>query len=331
MIDIDCFVDLPSEPHGSMPRASILGEQSPSRHHHHQKEIEIVRPLNKAKFSVYLATYKNSQERFAVKVFPIKEEAAQIYFKNEIRFSVLEHPNVVRTIEIQPDIHVCYGETSKRVSCIVTEFAPFGDAFQFISKHHKNLSENFLRTFFRDLIEGLEYIHSQKVAHLDLKLENMLVGEDCRVKIADFDLSCHFRDTHLKTKGSRCFRAPEMISQKCKDPCAADIYSAGIVLFVMKCGGVLPHTEEMLLKDINLYKLLYNNNPEFWRMHCLIQKKAPSFFSDEFKELFIGMTEIDATERFTIADIKDSAWYNGPTLSNKEMKDSVKNLPSSSN
>jgi serine/threonine protein kinase len=329
MIDIDFYVDFPSEPHGSVPRVSILGEQSPSRRNHYQREIEILKPLNKAKFSVYLAAYKNSQEHFAAKVFPLEEESAQVYFKNEIRFSALEHPNVVRTIEIHPDILVSHGDTSKRVSCILTEFAPFGDSFQFISKHHKNLSETFLRTFFRDLIEGLEYIHSQNVAHLDLKLENMLVGEDCRLKIADFDLSCHIRDNQVKTKGSRCFRAPEMINQKCRDPSAADIYSAGIILFVMKCGGILPHTEEMLLKDINLYKLLYSNNPEFWRMHCMIQKKAPSFFTPEFKELFLGMTEIDDTERFTIADIKNSAWYNGSTLSNKEMKDYIKNLPSS--
>ena len=120
MIDFDFYIDLPSEPHGYMPRGSILGEQSPSRHNHYQKEIEIIKPLGKAKFSVYLGKYTNSQERFAVKVFPIEEESAQAYFKNEIRFSALDHPNVVRIIEAQPDIQVCFEDNLKRVSCLLT-------------------------------------------------------------------------------------------------------------------------------------------------------------------------------------------------------------------
>jgi len=331
MTEADIWIEMPSEPQICLPRTSVLGDQSPSKYYYQKttnqsEEVEIVRLLNKAKFPVYLATYKNSH--YAMKVFPIEEDSAKAYFKNEIRFSYLNHPNVIHTISIQQDKQVSYRETPKRISFILTEFAPLGDLFQFTSKYHQKLCETFIRTFFRDLIEGLQYIHSQGIAHLDLKLENLLVGEDSKLKIADFDLACSLRDTELKTKGSRCFRAPEMVNLKCKSPAAADIYSAGIILFVLKCGGILPHTEEMLLKDVNLYKLLNNNNGEFWKMHCMIQKKAPSFFSDDFKELFNGMTKIDPKERFTIVDIKKSTWYNGPIFSNREMKNFIQKLTS---
>jgi len=331
MTEADICIEMPSEPQVCVPRSSVLGDQSPSKYSYTQatnqsNEVEIVRLLNKAKFSVYLATYKNSQ--CAMKIFPVEEEKAQTYFKNEIRFSYLNHPNIIHTISIQQEKQVCFREATKRISFILTEFAPLGDLFQFTSKYHQKLCETFVRTFFRDLIEGLQYIHNQDIAHLDLKLENLLVGEDSKLKIADFDLACSLRDTELKTKGSRCFRAPEMVNLKCKSPAAADIYSAGIILFVLKSGGILPHTEEMLLKDVNLYKILYNNNSEFWKTHCIIQKKAPSYFSDDFKVLFNGMTKIDSKERFTIADIKQSAWYSGPIFSNREMKNYIQKLTS---
>ena len=72
------------------------------------------------------------------------------------------------------------------------------------------------RTYFRQLIDGLEYLHSQGVRHLDLKLENLLIGDDYQLKIIDFDLSYMSGDTQILTRGSKFYRAPELRASQCR-------------------------------------------------------------------------------------------------------------------
>ena len=170
------------------------------------------------------------------------------------------------------------------------------------------------------MIEGLEYIHSFNVAHLDIKLENLLVGRDYQLKIADFDLSYQAGDTRILTRGSKYYRAPELRMEKCRDGYAADIYSAAIVLFAMKCGGVVPLGEGELNQGVDYVKLLRDDPEEFFRKHCYIQQKSSSFFDVDFKSLFVAMTKSNPDKRANIQDIKSSRWYKGSVYSYEELK-----------
>jgi len=87
---------------------------------------------------------------------------------------------------------------------------------------------------------------------LDLKLENLLIGADFRVKIADFDQSYKKGDMFLMGSGTSDYRSPEL-SNKADDfdPFAADIYSAGILLFFMALGR-LPYREDEITEGIDL-------------------------------------------------------------------------------
>jgi len=69
------------------------------------------------------------------------------------------------------------------------------------------------RTFFHQLIDGIEYLHSQNLAHMDLKLENLVLGDDFKLKIIDFDLAISLTDEkndQYGGAGTKNYRAPEV-------------------------------------------------------------------------------------------------------------------------
>ena len=283
------------------------------------EDLIIQSKISKAKFPVYLVQSSSSGAHFAMKVFPYLNGGPNPRFLNEIRFSRLSHSNIVSTVDHQEEEGTFGKDQMTQVSYILMEYAPYGDFFDFVMSLENEMEEKLIRTYFHQLIEGLEYLHTSGIAHLDLKLENLLIGKNFTLKIADFDLAHLLRDNKVKTKGTKHYRAPELMNQNCEDPQAADIYSAGIILFVMKCGGVLPHLEDQLYRGINLSELLYENPEEFWEKHCKIQKKSQSFFEKSFRSLFISMTRPDVIERATIFEVKNSKWYNGPVYSEEEL------------
>lgn len=93
------------------------------------------------------------------------------------------------------------------------------------------------RTLFRQLIEGMDYLHSNGISHLDIKLDNLVLSDDGLLKIIDFDAS-HQKDSGKKiiSRGTKVYRAPEIRSSECENGFAADIYSCGILLFCFVMG-----------------------------------------------------------------------------------------------
>jgi len=261
-----------------------------------------------------------------MKIFNYKGEKPHPYFRNEIRFASLKHPNIIDMVYCENEKDTLYKGELKKVSYILMEYAPHGDFFDFVVKHKHCLDDKLVRTYFRQLIDGLEYLHRNGVSHLDIKLENLLIGKDYMLKIADFDLSHYESDFKIISKGTKFYRAPEVMQANCGNTKAADIYSAGIVLFTLKTRGLLPHSEGSLVAGINFCELLHNNDPKFWTKHIEVQKREKDFFESDFKELFTAMTKANPNERATLETIKKSKWYNGPVYSGEEFKAKVKKI-----
>lgn len=169
---------------------------------------------------------------------------------------------------------------------------------------------------------GIEFLHSEGIAHLDIKPENLLLDKNFSLRIADFDLA-HEEDSSssgkILSRGTTYYRAPEIFASQCLNGYKADIYSMGIVLFILKSGGKLPLMEDVPYKGVDLYDTLIKQPDEFWRLHASILNKRSDFFENDFRELFEAMTKASYTERAGLDFIKKSAWFNGPTYSNNDL------------
>jgi len=159
---------------------------------------------------------------------------------------------------------------------------------------------------------------------MDLKLDNLLLGEDYNLKITDFDSIQTEFDEHYSAAGTMDYRAPEVINKRIYNPMASDIYSAGIVLFQLKY-HFFPYTEGMPVKGHDLHDILLNKPEQFWdTLSCIT--KACEGCDKSFQELFLSMVNKDPTRRATMEQIKNSEWYKGPIFSKKEMDFVMKHL-----
>lgn len=126
--------------------------------------------------------------------------------------------------------------------------------------------EMLIRTFFRQIAGGLEYLHLKKIAHLNLKLENLVIGKDYELKIEGMTYSFHDGDNQIIGKGTKNFRAPELRAGKYHNPMNADIFSLGIILFVLK-EGRLPYKEGVITNELDLEKILLDYPDFFWNAY----------------------------------------------------------------
>jgi Serine/threonine protein kinase len=197
------------------------------------------------------------------------------------------------------------------------ELAPNGSFATLIRKSSLLRDEKVVRTYFHQLIEGLEYLHKTKVAHLDIKPENLLIGKNFELKIADFDSAYLENDSEkIRTRGTPIYRAPEIKNSSCENPYAADIHAAGVTLFLLLT-SYYPYTESENIHGIDFEGYLRVENPQFWIAHSKLHNIT---VSQDFKDLFFSMVKEDAVERATIQEIKASAWYNGPIYTISALK-----------
>ena len=126
---------------------------------------------------------------------------------------------------------------------IVLEYAE-GELFNYIVSNGR-MAEPQARRIFQQLMSGVEYSHRLKIVHRDLKPENVLLDDELNVKLADYGLSNQMTEGEfLKTScGSPNYAAPEVIRGGFYSGPEVDVWSAGVILYVMLCGR-LPFENE---------------------------------------------------------------------------------------
>lgn len=240
---------------------------------------------------VFLATHNQSNEKVAIKII-MKNKIDNVrllsYVENEIRIHKLfHHESIVR--------HYCIIETSLTIS-MVTEYCSNGELFNYVmNSPNKKLSEREACRLFQQLISGLEYMHKHKIAHRDIKLENLLLSEKNRLKITDFGLSKQYFKDKLKTQcGSPCYLAPEIVLGLQYSGETIDVWSSGIVLYSMVCGS-MPFIDE---NQANLFNKITKG-----------EYALPTFLSPSCANLIKAILCVEPSKRITISQIKYYPWF----------------------
>ncbi|KAH7236295.1 kinase-like domain-containing protein [Fusarium tricinctum] len=201
------------------------------------------------------------EELYAVKEFRGKSHReSQQDYENKIKseFSIaksLHHPNIVETFRLCTD----HGRWNH-----VMEYCSEGDLFSLVQKGHLKGDDRKKdrMCLFKQLIQGVHYLHANGIAHRDIKLENLLITKDSKLKITDFGVSEVFCGTHpgLREAGGQCGRnmsgeirlcspgicgsepyiAPEVLAKEDSyDPRALDVWSSAIVMIYLTFGGAI--------------------------------------------------------------------------------------------
>ena len=200
----------------------------------------------------------------------------------------LKHPNIVQLYSVIED---------EKQIFLIMEYIKGKELFQYILDK-KKLSEEESCMFFQQMISGIEYLHKLKIAHRDIKSENMIIEQKTKnLKIIDFGLSNTYGDKPnemLSTAcGSPCYAAPEMLSGKIYKGGGVDIWSVGVVLFSMIC-GYLPFHEE--------------TNKEMYKKIIEGKYSVPGFVSNFGTELIHNLLNTNPKKRIKISKIKKHYW-----------------------
>ncbi|KAF6136234.1 hypothetical protein GIB67_001643 [Kingdonia uniflora] len=219
--------------------------------------------------------------------------------KREIStMKLIKHPNVVKLYEVL---------ASKTKIYIVLEFVDGGELFDKIVNQGR-LKEEDARRYFQQLINAVDYCHSRGVYHRDLKPENLLLDSFGVLKVSDFGLSAlahQLREDGLlhTACGTPNYVAPEVLNDKGYDGTTADIWSCGVILFVLMA-GYLPFDDANL---VALYSKILKCNPKFQINKA--EFTCPSWFSPSAKKLIKRILDPNPLSRIKIQEILENEWF----------------------
>ncbi|KAJ0088920.1 hypothetical protein Patl1_31511 [Pistacia atlantica] len=222
----------------------------------------------------------------------------------------LRNTHIVKLIEVL---------ATKSKIYFVMEFAKGGELFTKISKGR--FSEGLSRRYFQQLISAVGYCHSRGVFHRDLKPENLLLDENWDLKVSDFGLSAlkdQIRpDGLLHTLcGTPAYVAPEILAKKGYDGAKVDIWSCGIILFVLNA-GYLPFNDCNLMA---MYRKIYKG--EF---------RCPGWTSPDLKRVLYRLLDTNPDTRITIDEIVQDPWFKQGYKEGKSPDFDVKDLGNNQN
>lgn len=257
-------------------------------------KYELGRMLGHGTFAkVYHAKNLESGKHVAIKVVG-KDKVIKVGMMEQIKreisvMKLVKHTNIVELHEVM---------ASKSKIYFAMELVRGGELFNKVAKG--KVREDLARVYFQQLISAVDFCHSRGVYHRDLKPENLLLDEEGNLKVTDFGLSAF--NEHLKqdgllytTCGTPAYVAPEVIGKKGYDGAKSDIWSCGVILYVL-LAGFLPFHDDNL---INMYRKIYRGD-----------FKCPPWFSSDARKLVTKLLDPNPNTRITIPKILGSSWFN---------------------
>ncbi|XP_070537313.1 SNF-related serine/threonine-protein kinase-like isoform X2 [Ptychodera flava] len=239
---------------------------------------------------VKLARHVFTGEKVAVKVIDKTklDEVSKAHLFQEVRcMKLVQHPHVVRLYEVIDTQTKLY---------LILELGDGGDMYDYIMKHEQGLDEDTSRTYFRQIIRAISYCHKLHVVHRDLKPENVVFFKQQKiVKLTDFGFSNKFLPGEkLETScGSLAYSAPEILLGDSYDAPAVDIWSLGVLLYMLVT-GCPPFNEA--------------NDSETLTMIMDCKYTLPEYLSENCKNLIQRMLIREPNRRANLEDIENDPW-----------------------
>uniref|UniRef100_A0A8C7ID28 non-specific serine/threonine protein kinase n=1 Tax=Oncorhynchus kisutch TaxID=8019 RepID=A0A8C7ID28_ONCKI len=262
---------------------------------------EIIRTLGKGNFAVVkLARHKVTKTQVAIKIIDKTRlnpsNLEKIYREVQI-MKLLNHPHIIKLYQVMETKDMLY---------IVTEYAKNGEMFDYLTSNGR-MSEDEARKKFWQILMAVDYCHRHHIVHRDLKTENLLLDTNMNIKLADFGFGNFYNSGEpLSTWcGSPPYAAPEVFEGKEYEGPQLDIWSLGVVLYVLVCGS-LPFDGPSL--------------PALRQRVTEGRFRIPFYMSQDCENLIRKMLVVDPTKRISMAQIKQHRWMLAdPTAPNQTL------------
>ena len=296
---------------------------------------------------VNIALHVASGRLVAIKSFNkknLKKKNAKQKINNEIEMlSRLRHPFISQILDsFETETHIF----------IVMEYI-CGDLLGFIRKRGK-LSETVSKIIFKQLIEGLKYIHKKKIVHRDIKLDNILIDLTNTIKICDFGVSRKISKEEVMHEhcGTPAYIAPEIFENNGYTGFQCDIWSAGVTLYYI-LGGTQPFRANSI-KDLekkviagdfepieevsddanNLIKLMLKTDPKKrinedkilnhpWLVNIKTENRKKLNLFTEAEKILLSKYDVDYLTSDKEELIENFTMKNLETNENENMKNAV--------
>ncbi|VDK45824.1 unnamed protein product [Anisakis simplex] len=253
-------------------------------------EYNIGKAIGKGNFAVVrLAKHSLSNTQIAVKIVNksrLDDDSMQ-KIDREIRIlKTLVHPHIIKLYEvIRTEQHIY----------IVTEYASHGEVFEMLMDKGR-VCESEARRLFQQTSCAVAYCHSHRIVHRDLKAENLLLDLHNNVKLIDFGFSNFQQPQSLLSTwcGSPPYAAPELLLGKEYDGMKADVWSLGVILYILVAGG-FPFPGHSLDK-----------------LKCAVlagQLKIPYWVSVECADLIRKMLTFHPGKRYSVENVVQHRWF----------------------
>jgi len=241
----------------------------------------------------------------------LKSQLVQV--QKEIKaMKQLNHPNIIRLLGY--DLKCTVNNRSAIV--MVQQLAPKGELFDYLMYTQK-FPQNQAISLFHQLVRGIQAMHDVGIAHRDLKPENLLFDNSYNLKLADFGFSFVYKKgegpkTAMRTElGTKGYMSPEILAQK-KYTEKADIFAAGVILFIMLAG--FPPFQNAVSKDWWFDKLQKKKYKLFWMAH-----ERTASFSPEAKDILQKMLAPREAERLNIYEVQQQTFFQSDCLTKEDL------------
>ena len=288
----------------SVQKLSIIMDD---KEHEQLNQYIMIKDLGRgAHAKVKLGLNKMDNNLYALKIRNERVRVAEAAVRKEIAIlKKLSHPHVLK-------LHEVIDDTVSNELILVLEYAPGGPIFTRFNR--VPLSEKVLHGYARDIVLGLDYLHSLEIAHMDLKPENMLKMAD-GVKLCDFGVSVDSELTGVtrstRLAGTPAFLAPELLDETGYDPMPSDVWSLGVCLYNMATAR-LPFTGKTVVQIVAMAKSTELKFPDEDADAIVnattVPSPPPPKLSNLLKDMLRKMLVVDPKERISIAGMMEHPW-----------------------